>query len=45
MEMHIVCDGRQSIACDRVFWGFRAVVEAVVYLEMEGGADISNSET
>lgn len=45
--MHKVCEmeGRQSAACDRGgSWGSRAVVESVVYLEREGGADISNRE-
>lgn len=31
--------------CDRGgFWGSRAVVESVVYLKREGGANISNRE-
>lgn len=46
VEMH-VCEinGRQSETCERGgFWSWRAVVESVVYLEREGGADISKRE-
>lgn len=48
MKIHKVYEmaRRQSKACDRGgFWGFRAVVQTVVYLEREGGADTSNRET
>lgn len=38
-------EGKVEPVTEEDFWGWRAAAESVVYLEREGGADISNRET